>query len=202
MRPYFFVAVCLLLISQNSFGQKQQSYLITEKSFAGINKTTSLAELQKLFGKNNLKDDIDPGPEGGDSILVTKVFPGKTKEIVVFWAKKGYHKRVVFAECYQPKSPYFTKDSLKIGSTLKKVLEVNGHKINFSGIGWDYGGFISSYNNGKLYKSTINLQLYGKDGVSNKLMGDTQLHTDMPLVKKNLTNLYIGKISLSLSNEE
>ena len=202
MRPYFFIAVLLLCISQISFGQKQQSYLITEKSFAGITKTTSLAELQKLFGKNNLKDDIDLGPEGGDSIPVTKVYPDKSKEIIVFWAKKGYHKRVVFVECYQSKSPYYTTDSLKIGSTLKKLLQVNGGKINFSGLGWDYGGYISSYNNGKLDKSKINLQLYSKEGVSNKLMGEIQLHTDMPLVKKNLANLYIGRISLSLSNEE
>lgn len=193
---FFMFCTCQL----SSTAQKTGNHLISAVAFDKVTKTTNFAGLQKLYGKNNVKDDIDPGPEGGDSIKVTIVYPGSAREFSVFWNEKQYHKKIGFVECYQSNSPYFTTDSLKIGSTLKKLLAVNGKRISFSGMGWDYGGSISSFGKGKLEKSPMQFQLAGKDGVSDKLMGDIQLNTDMQLVKKNLDKLYISKISLVFPN--
>jgi hypothetical protein len=78
------------------------------------------------------------------------------------------------------------------------LLAVNGKRISFSGLDWDYGGFISSFGKGRLESSTILFRLNGKDGLPEKLMGDIQLNTDMPLVKKNLDKMVIGQITLVL----
>ncbi len=194
-----FTALCVRSIS---IGQQLNNLLITEKSFAGITNNTGIAELERLFGKQHVKDDIDYGPEGADTIQVTKVYPGNAREIVVFWTKNGYHKRIASLETYQVGSPYVTASGLKIGTKLGKLLQVNGHALSFSGPGWDYGGYISSFHNGKLAHSNISYQLFNGDGLPDKLLGDVHLSTDMPLVKNNLNRLYIGRIILVLSRTD
>lgn len=193
---FFLLYTCQL----SSTAQSAGDHLVSATAFDKVTRTNNFAGLQKLYGKKNVKDDIDPGPEGGDSIRVTIVYPGSAREFTVFWNEKQYHKKIAIVECYMPHSPYYTTDSLKIGSTLKKLLAVNGKRISFSGMGWDYGGSISSFGKGKLERSPMQFQLAGKDGVTDKLMGDIQLNTDMPLVKKNLDKLYISKITLVFPN--
>jgi hypothetical protein len=213
-------ALILLLFSIYSCGQKQTNsqtnsqdsgkniqtsissdeYLITDTSFGKINKTTTFNDLENMFGKNNIQDTIDYGAEGMDSFIVTKINSNTPKEIVINWQLDKFHKAIGTVDCFQENAPYHTADSLKIGSTLEKLVQVNGKKINFYGTGWDYGGIITSYNNGKFQHSTLYFQLDAKSGASEKVMGDRELNTDLPQVKANFKKLYIAKISLSLHN--
>jgi hypothetical protein len=213
-------ALILLLFSIYSCGQKQTNsqtnsqdsgkniqtsissdeYLITDTSFGKINKTTTFNDLENMFGKNNIQDTIDYGAEGMDSFIVTKINSNTPKEIVINWQLDKFHKAIGTVDCFQENAPYHTADSLKIGSTLEKLVQVNGKKINFYGTGWDYGGIITSYNNGKFQHSTLYFRLDAKSGASEKVMGDRELNTDLPQVKANFKKLYIAKISLSLHN--
>jgi hypothetical protein len=175
-------------------------YLITDSSFGKINKATTFNELQTTFGKANLQDTINYGAEGMDSFVVTKVYANTPKEIVINWQLDKFHHAIGTVDCLQENSPYHTIDSLKIGSTLEKLLQVNGKKINFYGTQWDYGGMITSYNGGKFDKVNIFFRLDSHPDASNKIMGDHELNTDLPLVKANLKKLYVSNISLSLHN--
>ncbi len=177
-------------------------YLITDTSFGKINKATRYNDLEKMFGKNNIQDTINYGAEGMDSFIVTKIFSNTPNEIVVTWQLDKFHNAIAAVDCFQQNSPYHTTDSLKTGSTLEKLVQVNGKKINFYGTGWDYGGLITSYNNGKFKKSNIFFSLNSTPDASSKVMGDKELNTDMPMVKENLKKLFISKISLSLHNEK
>lgn len=175
-------------------------YLITDSSFGKINKTTTFNELQTIFGKHNLQDTINYGAEGMDSFVVTKIYTNTPKEIVINWQMDKFHSAIATVDCLQENSPYHTIDSLKIGSTLEKLLQVNGKKINFYGTQWDYGGMITTYNGGKFDKVNIFFRLDSHADASDKIMGDHELNTDLPLVKANLKKLYINNISLSLHN--
>lgn len=175
--------------------------LITETAFGKINKTTSYADLLTIFGKENLQDTVDYGPEALDTFIVTKIYSNTPREIVVTWQRDKFHNAIGTVECYQENSPYQTMDSVKVGSTLEKLVQANGKKINFYGTGWDYGGIVTSYNNGKYEKSHIFFFLNSRDDAGEEIMGDRELHTDMPAVKTNIKKLYIAKISLSLHNE-
>jgi hypothetical protein len=175
-------------------------YLITDSSFGKINKATTFNELQTTFRKENLQDTINYGAEGMDSFVVTKVYGNTPKEIVINWQMDKFHNAIGTVDCLQENSPYHTIDSLNIGSTLEKLLQVNGKKINFYGTQWDYGGMITSYNGGKFDKVNIFFRLNSHPDASDKIMGDHELNTDLPLVKANLKKLYISKISLSLHN--
>ncbi len=127
---------------------KISEYLITDTSFGRINKSTDLKKLIELFGKKNISDGIEYGAEGQDSFIVTHIYPNTNKEIIIGWKQKKLHKEIVSAECLAENSPYHTINNLKVGSTLKELLQVNGKRINFYGTGWDYGGLITSFNNG------------------------------------------------------
>ena len=177
-------------------------YLITDTSFGKINKATTYSELENMLGKTNLQDTINYGAEGMDSFIVTKIFSNTPNEIVVTWQLDKFHNAIGTVDCFQENAPYHTTDNLKIGSTLEKLLQVNGKKINFYGTGWDYGGLITSYNNGKFQKTNIFFSLNSTPDASEKVMGDRELNTDMPQVKQRIKKLYISKISLSLHNEK
>jgi len=176
---------------------KTDSLLVTDSSWGPIDRKTDFPGLEKIYGKANLKDVWICGAECLDTVLVTKIFEDMPGEMVVFWRDSAFHKKIARIENYKPGSPYHTNAGLKNGSTLNDLLKANGQKISFSGFGWDYGGGIISYNKGKLDSSSINFRLDISGSPSDSLFGDTELDTDMPLVKKVLDNVYSSYISLS-----
>lgn len=179
---------------------QSDDFLITDTSFGKINKKTTLADLQNIFGNNNLQDTINYGAEGMDSFIVTKVYSNTSKEIIIGWYK--FHTAISTVDCLQPNAPYHTADGLKIGSTLESLLKANGKKITFTGTSWDYGGMISSYHKGKYHNSKVYFRLTSAPDANDSIMGDHELNTDMPLVKQNLKKIYISDISLTLRNSQ
>jgi hypothetical protein len=181
---------------------KIDSTLITDSSWGLITKNTELAGLQAIYGTSNVKDERICGPECADSIDVTKIYSEKNNEFIVYWKDSLYHKSIAFIESYMPDGPYHTASGLKINSSLEDLLKINGKQITFSGFDWDYGGFIQSYNNGALEKSNINYHLNLTEDSDNSLLGDTELNTDMPEVKKMLGKILISYLSLSFNKTE
>jgi hypothetical protein len=176
------------------------STLVTDSTWGPIDRNADLARLETLYGKSNIKDEWICGPECVDTILVTKIFPDQTHEITVYWDDSAFHKKIVMLEVFRDGTPYHTAHGLKNGSTLRDILKLNGQKITFSGFGWDYGGFIHSYNNGALEKSPIGLRLEYR-GSQLDLDGDTELNTDMPNVKTAMDSIRNYYLSLSFRKD-
>ncbi len=175
----------------------EDELLITNNKFGKIENTTDLIQLKKLYGEKNVTDVTEYGPEGLDTFKATKIYVGNPKEISIRWKQNKLHKEISTAECYQENSPYYTADNLKVGTPLLKLLEVNGKSIKFYGLGWDYGGTITSLNKGRMDGSNIFFQLMDEPDISKNLLNDKEFNTDMPLVKSNLKKIIIGKITLS-----
>lgn len=177
------------------------STLVTDSAWGAITPQTDFAGLQKIFGAANIKDERICGAECVDSVNVTFIYPGTDKEITVYWDDSAYHKTMVYLETYNENSPYRTATGLRIGSTLKQLLDLNGQKITFSGFDWDYGGSVQSYNNGSMEKSGVGFQLGLGSYPDNSLSGDMTLDTEMPSVKKALDSIKISKLFLNLHKE-
>lgn len=178
---------------------KIDSTLITDSSWGLITKNTDFVELQTLYGASNVKDERICGPECADSIDVTKIYPEKNNEFIVYWKDSLYHKTIAFIETYLPNGPYHTATGLKINSTLEELLKINGKKIIFSGFDWDYGGFIQDYSLGTLQNSPIGFRLGLDEDGGTEVSGDSDFNTDMPAVKKILSKIKISSVSLSFS---
>lgn len=175
--------------------------LLTDSSWGLVTKNTDYAGLQAIYGRSNVQDMRVCGPECEDSIDVTVIYPETNKQITVHWKDSAYHKTIVFMETWFPDGPYHTADGLKIGTPLKDLLQLNGQKITFSGFGWDYGGFIQSYNKGKFENSAIRFQLGQTEDAGTELSGDMEINTDMPEVKKYMDKIQISYLSLSFSSD-
>ena len=104
-------------------------------------------------------------------------------------------------ECFNDSAAWHTSSGLKIGSGLNELLKLNGQKISFYGFGWDYGGSITSYNNGVFEKSPVSFDLDSDTG-DNGLIGEKGLDTDMPAVKKEMDKIKIRWIRLSLDKPQ
>ena len=200
----------LLVLSCNSNKEKEttvetkeqkpapiDSLLVTENSWGAITSTTDLAGLKKIYGDLPVTDSTIMGPEGIDTLEVTYIHPGTEKELLIYWKDSLYHKTIGAIESYQPNAPYKTAQGLKIGSTLKELLEINQKPITFSGFGWDYGGYIMSYNKGRLDSSRINFRLEGDEKLPMGLDGDSDFNTDMPLVTNNLHLIRVYAMTLN-----
>lgn len=179
---------------------KIDSTLVTDSSWGPIGRNADLVTLEGIYGKNNIRDEWICGAECMDTILVTKIFPDQTPEITVYWDDSAFHKKIVMLEVFRDGNPYHTVDGLKNGSTLNDLLKVNGKKITFAGFGWDYGGFVQSFNNGTLEKSPVNFRLE-YDGNDDSLIGDIELNTDMPQVKPALDSIRNYYLSLSFRKD-
>lgn len=180
---------------------KIDSTLITESSWGLITKSTDFAGLQAIYGAGNIKDERICGPECADSIDVTKIYPEKNNEFIVYWKDSLYHKSISLIEAYLPDGSYHTANGLKISSTLEELLKINGKKIIFSGFDWDYGGSILDYGMGALQNSPIRFHLGLDENAGTELSGDAEFNTDMPEVKKNLTKIKISTVSLSFHKD-
>lgn len=185
--------------------QAIDSLLITDSSWGLIRPTMDITEIKALYGEHNLKDERICGPECIDSLDVTKLFPGTSNESIIYWKEKAWHKTIAMIMCYQDSAQFHTDKGLKLKSSLSELLRLNGQKISFSGFGWDYGGTITSFNNGRLEKSALHYELdLSKTPAEDEMgvFGDTSLDTDMPLVKKLLPYIHIRKLTLVLNNYE
>ncbi len=173
------------------------STLVTDSAWGAITTKTDFAGLQTIFGAANVKDERICGPECIDSLDVTIIYPETSKEIIVHWKDSLYHKKIVYIETSGEEGPYRTPTGLKIGTTLRELLKLNGQKITFSGFGWDYGGYIQSYNNGTLEKSGVHFRLdLFSHSDDNSLLGDMELNTDMATVQKKLDSIRVYHLSL------
>ena len=181
------------------------SLLITDSSWGLIRQDMNYSDLKMIYGESNLKDERICGPECVDSVDVTKLFPGTFNEAIIYWKDKAWHKTISMIVCYQEGAQYHTDKGLKIKSGIIELLQLNGKKISFMGFGWDYGGTITSYNEGTLEKTALHYEIDlagtpAEDEMS--VFGDTYLDTDMPVVKKILPDIYIHKFTLVLNNHE
>jgi len=98
--------------------------------------------------------------------------------------------------CYTQGSPYHTAGGLKIGTTLNELLKMNGKPIAFLGFGWDYGGGVISLNHGMLENSNVrfNLDISENHTGDNALYGDTELNSEMPVVKRLADKIRVSEI--------
>jgi hypothetical protein len=181
--------------------KKIDSTLVTDSAWGLVTATTDVEGLKSFYGAVNVKDERICGPECIDSIDVTKIYAETPREIIVYWKDSAYHKNIGMMESYAEGSPYHTATGLKNGSSLRDILSLNGKKITFSGFGWDYGGYIQSYNNGTLEKSPIHFRLDLMEDDGTELLGDTELNTDMPAVQKKLDKIKVYQLSLSFHKD-
>lgn len=188
MRPSpYLPALTVLLLAASLPGHAQMPETITcDGPFA---KNATEADVKAAFGAENVTFTQVDGPEGS-TWDATVVFPNDdARRIEIFWNDEAARKgpRVTF----MAPSGWVGPLGIANGMTLTEVEALNGAPFDISGFGWDYGGG-ASFPEGALASvagdciigANFDLTDYPDDGRFDDLMGDRQMKSDVPLMRK------------------
>jgi hypothetical protein len=108
------------------------------------------ATLAAAFGVENVIPETIDGPEG-EKLNVTAIYPiDPAKRIEVYFKDEEARTGLVWARTRQDVSVWTGPGGIEIGDGVEKVEAANGGVFQISGWGWDYGGYVTDWNSGKL----------------------------------------------------
>jgi len=151
------------------------------------------------YGRDARREDV-AGPEGetAKAVVLYPDDPSRRLEIT-FWDAAQTAVQSVTAG---PKAAAWRGPlGLYPGSPLAEVVKANGHNFSFTGLGWDYGGYIIHFWDGRLTTlpggcaAQIRLGLPDGTRAPKTIAGDTELNTTLAPVKAaglRITRLSIG----------
>jgi hypothetical protein len=143
--------------------------------------------LVNRFGKENIARDTMWYPEGMGQYMVTLLYPGTNNEVIFTWLDSGSYMGLESVTVLMDSSAWSTR-GVKIGTTMEELIELNGGHFTFSGFGWDYGGYPSWGDNGKL--RGLEARLYSSEEMMaqeqlDSLMGDQTVSTKSTAARIN-----------------
>lgn len=184
--------------------QVDNKNIITEGTFAGIGHNTTLDDIKKMFSGSNITEGKEAAaPESEETVTVTYINKGKPDEIVIRWMEGKKHKSPSIVTTRQKGSPYKTTEGIQIGTSLAKLAEINKDIIEFSGLGWGFGGFISNYGKAGALgpassgKYSIRLSSSTDKFASDFPLGDKTFKTTDAVVKKHAATIVVGELEVN-----
>ena len=159
-----------------------------------------LQGLEKKYGAKNIVK-IDSIESGEGTFETTKLFGNTDKEVDIYWQDGHKFKQIQDAVVrgrldenakLKKNSPWVSKLGLRIGMKMSEVIALNGKTFTITGIGWDLGGNVVSWEGGKLANRNVNIRFndYSDNmgGLTEKeyssISGDREFDTKHPAIQK------------------
>ncbi len=181
---YLFLS-CKMDKSTNQTDATQKDFVIVPGERVGlIRATTTEAEVEQYYGAKNIKIQEVPIAEG-DTREGVLLFPGTKNELEIVWDIAADFGQPEFIRISQDNTDWKTQDGITVGTTLETLEKINGKPFKFYGFGWDYGGLVTNWNDGKL-NSYLLVALIPQnfDKLDNTLRGEVELSSDDPKVRE------------------
>jgi hypothetical protein len=169
-----------------------------------------LADLEARFGKANVQAGEVPGAEG-ESVEGAVLFPDDPRRRAYLYFDERDPPRLVLFRVNDAESEWSLDNGLRMGTPLAKVVAINGKPIRFSGLEWDYGGAVVSFNGGRLAppetaKVTRGFQLapiVGDDSEDADAypVGEGEYASDDPHYPRQGDAVGVGELSVSFSED-
>ena len=175
----------------------------------------SLRGLEKKFGKENIeKNAVIESGEG--RFNATKLFPNTDKEVEIYWKDSKDFKEIQDVMVKSAigddgnlavKSPWVSREGLKMGMKLSEVVALNGKTFTMTGIGWDLGGTVMSWEGGKLDKKNVSIRFNdysnNQGGLTekeyNSIIGDREFDVAHSVIQK--LNPIVDQLNVSVKLE-
>ncbi|HVP55942.1 MAG TPA: hypothetical protein VMU45_13200 [Candidatus Eisenbacteria bacterium] len=129
--------------------QKNDWLIVPGQRVGPVTAATTRADLDALFGKENVQErnlDISEGPE-----VATVVFPGDASaSLAVTWDRE--HVSTIHI-CYATQTGpcrWRTASGVRIGLPIRELEKLNGKAFKMAGYGFDGQGTVTSWRNGLL----------------------------------------------------
>ncbi|MCK4260549.1 MAG: DUF4431 domain-containing protein [Halanaerobiales bacterium] len=112
----------------------------------------------------------------------TVVFENTKDEIFILWKNTEDAKNPAQIKITDPNSGWVLNDRITIGMPVKELVKINGRDFMFWGFGWDYGGQVESWNDGKIDSNVI-IGLYAEKFNMPGTLGEVLLNSGDPRFK-------------------
>jgi hypothetical protein len=152
-----------------------------------VTATMSARDILAQYGKAARREDI-PGAEGETAKAVVLYPDDPSRRLVItFWddAQTAVQSVTAGPEATAWAGPL----GLHPGTPLAEVVKANIHNFSFTGLGWDYGGYIVNFWNGRLTTlpggcaAQVRLGVPAGAKVPRAVEGEHELNTTMAPVK-------------------
>ncbi|HSL71512.1 MAG TPA: hypothetical protein VK864_14800 [Longimicrobiales bacterium] len=112
-----------------------------------ITAATTEADLVATFGQAAIRRD-EIGIGEGQTEWGTRLFPDTPDQLDILWAGSFACPKHVSSS--RVGGRWHTVEGVRVGSPLPEVEQANGKRFTLLGFEWDYGGYVSTFNQGKL----------------------------------------------------
>jgi len=134
-------------------GEVKNDWLIIPGERVGsITPKSSEKQLIEFFGEENVKREEIVVGEGEGYEIATFIFKGTKNEILVKWQDDKVLNKPSSISIYKEGTQWKTPEGITVGTTLSEINKINGMDFDISGLGWQFGGFVNSWNKGTLSK--------------------------------------------------
>ena len=141
---------------------------------------STIADLEKFFGADNLERRTVYGAEGAEKFDTTVVFPGTANELIVFWRDNKYGITPSSVSVRKEGAKWKTVHGIRIGTDLATLNEINGRPFSFYGFSWDCGGIVTGKWDGGVMSSMsgVHLVLRATRELPREYYGDRKVRSD------------------------
>jgi hypothetical protein len=167
---------------------------------SAISSRTDWEALRRRFGAANVTDGEVPLGEGETEPGTILFGKDRRKRVEILWK---YPKNTpAHAQVYGEKSEWRTVRGITLGTTLKRLEELNGGPFKLAGFEWDYSGTVTSWEGGKLERDleSINLRLEPSRKASDEdvtqVAGESEFSSQHPIMQKLNPRVYFILVEL------
>ncbi len=150
--------ILILLIAAFAQAQQNDWLIVPGQRLGPITRTTTRADLDRIFGKSNVMDkDVDTGNGPEPATVVDERTPADS--LVIFWKSKEISGVMI---CYPDGTAgckWHTAEGITLGTSVEKLESINGKPFQFNPWGDDLGGSVVSWQGGKLENHTLGVIL-------------------------------------------
>lgn len=173
---------------------------------------TDVAALRSLFGGSNVRVGEVPGPEGTTAQGATLFADDPGRRAYLYFQNETTRTGLALVSIKDRPSRWTLDSGVRIGMPLSQLLALNGKPVKLTGFDWDYGGYVSDWNGGRLARKEgdmvrrgVRLDIReGDDGsaTGSYPLGDGEFSSDDPRYPRLGEIAEVGQISVSFPGED
>lgn len=146
----------------------------------------------KAYGDLARRDSVYLG-EGIWEQGVVLFADDQRKRVEIFWdslmSKK--YPALMRTEGDSTGSDWKTTDGVTIGLSIEEVQKLNGNPFSLFGFGWDYGGYVTDFENGS-FENSLGLRFFPTKGVgAQEIAGERIISSSNPAVVESAPKVFV-----------
>ena len=173
---------------------------------------TTVETLRKRFGDAQVKVGNVPGAEG-ETFKGVILFPDdSTRRAYLYFQDEQALRGLSLVRVFEPDTRWHLDNGIAMGMTLDELAKRNGRPIEYTGLGWDYGGTVTDLHDGALTPPGNDAvmrswKLGAKDIEGNAAsktypIGEGTFSSDDPRYPEQGRNVVVRELSISFPGED